>query len=54
MFSYLQGPVRFYDNERKASILLKQFQSMVYCNMCACISVWFTIICVHVSVYGLP
>nr|CAD7405440.1 unnamed protein product [Timema cristinae] len=23
----LQGPVRFYDNERKASILLKQFQS---------------------------
>ena len=23
----LQGPVRFYDNERKACILLKQFQS---------------------------
>lgn len=22
----LQGPVRFYDNERKAYILLKQFQ----------------------------
>jgi len=39
MFSLLQGPVRFYDNERKASILLKQFQSMVYHNMCACISV---------------
>lgn len=25
-YKYFQGPVRFYDNERKASILLKQFQ----------------------------
>lgn len=24
---FLQGPVRFYDNERKANIMLKQFQS---------------------------
>lgn len=24
--SFLQGPVRFYNNERKASFLLKQFQ----------------------------
>lgn len=27
LYLYLQGPVRFYDNERKAYILLKQFQS---------------------------
>lgn len=26
LFSGVTGPVRFYDNERKASILLKQFQ----------------------------
>lgn len=25
-FFFLKGPVRFYNNERKASILLKQFQ----------------------------
>jgi hypothetical protein len=42
----LQGPVRFYDNERKASILLKQFQSMLYCNMCACISVCISVVSV--------
>jgi hypothetical protein len=34
-----QGPVRFYDNERKASILLKQFQSKNHCNTCA----WITL-----------
>lgn len=29
VFFIPQGPVRFYDNERKASILLKQFQGEV-------------------------
>lgn len=27
MYICYQGPVRFYNNERKANILLKQFQS---------------------------
>lgn len=27
MFPIVKGPVRFYNNERRANILLKQFQS---------------------------